>query len=171
MAVKTYQWFCSTTCRPVDLLVHLTLVEIYHYWKVYIVSLYKCPYNYVGQGTASFIDLPTGNVVANFEGAVNTTLMCNVTGAGGIQVQSTWSVGNFRGVSGLQLVGIADPQHDIFLITGDPIPGFDAIFNNRIMILNWTALLDRVDLFCGTGTDRDQAGVTLRIYSKFFYYR
>ena len=123
---------------------------------------------YAGHGAASFIDLPTGDIVANFEGAVNdTTLMCNVTGDSDIQIRSTWSVRNFRGVSGLQPVGIADPQHNVFLISGDPIPGFDITFNNRITILNWTALLDRVELFCGSGSDLDQAGVTLRVYSKF----
>ena len=29
-------------------------------------------------------------------------------------------------------------------------------------------MLDGVDLFCGTGDDRDLVGVTLRIYSEFF---
>ena len=127
-------------------------------------------YMHAGHGAATFINLPTGaDVVANFEGAVNdTTLMCNVTDDMlNIQIPTTWSVRNFRGVSASQLVGSADPQNNIFLISGDIRPEGNIPLDNRITILNWTVIVDGVDLLCGTGSVRDLADVTLRIYSKF----
>ena len=109
-------------------------------------------------------------MVANFEGGVNdTTLMCNVTNDMlNIQIPSTWSVRYFGGVSSVRPVGLVDPQWKVFSISGDPIPGFNVTFDNRITILNWTAMVDGVDLFCGTGSNLDLVGVTLRIYSKCF---
>ena len=103
--------------------------------------------------------------MANFEGALNdTTLMCNVTFES-TQISTTWSVGNFRGLSIAVLVGSADPQKEVFFISGDPRPGLNITFGNHITILNWTEIVDGVELFCGTGSNRRQTSVTLRIYS------
>ena len=117
---------------------------------------------YAGHGAASFIDLPTGDVVANFEGAVNDpTLMCNVTDMGR-QIGTIWNVANFEGASLTQSVNVAG---DLFSIDGDPRPMTDIpglTFDNRI---NWTSALDGVTLYCGTGEFPQQKSVMLRIYS------
>ena len=98
-------------------------------------------------------------MVANFEGAVNaTTLTCNVTHLG-FQIGTFWSLGNFDGVSGTRGLLSADPDSDVFLIGGDT-------YENRVTVLNWTSAVDGVTIFCGTGQDREQAGVILKIYSE-----
>ena len=120
---------------------------------------------HAGHGAASFIDLPTGDVVANFEGAVNDpTLTCNVTNEGS-QVSTIWSVANFGGVATPRPVTIADPQSDILLISGDLRPNLTFTFGNRITVLNWTSTVDAVTLFCGTGREPEQVSISLRIYS------
>ena len=122
---------------------------------------------HAGHEAASFIDLPTGDVVANFEGAVNDpTLMCNVTDMGR-QIGTIWSVANFEGVSLTRSVSVAG---DLFSIDGDPRPGLAPLtFENRITITNWTSAFDGVMLFCGTGEFLQQASVILRIYSKTMF--
>ena len=107
-------------------------------------------------------------MVANFEGAINaTTLTCNVTNTNGQQVSTIWNVANFDGVPDIRRVSTADPDSNIFLISGDLRPGLALTFGNRITVLNWTSAVDAVTLYCGTGEIPDQAGVALRIYSKY----
>ena len=121
---------------------------------------------YTGQGAATFINLPTGDVVANFEGVINaTTLTCNVTNEG-IQIGTFWSVANFDNVLATQPLLLADPDSDFFLVSGDQRPNVNATFGNHITVLNWTLAVDSVILFCGTGRMPHESNVTLRIYSK-----
>ena len=111
---------------------------------------------FVGYGVADFISpVPSGSVVANFEGAINaTTLICNVT-RGETQIDTFWSFANFRGVAGIQaLILIQSP----FLANG--------FFLNELIVTNWMSEVDRVIVFCGTGGDPTQTNVTLKIYRK-----
>ena len=104
--------------------------------------------------------VPSGSVVANFEGTINaTTLICNVT-RGEVQIDTFWSFANFRGVAGRQsLLSLSMSTQNLFLAEG--------LFLNEVTITNWTSEVDQVIAFCGTGGDPTQANVTLRIYSKF----
>ena len=118
----------------------------------------------IGHGAASFIDLPTGNVVANFEGARNTTLTCNVIDDQGAQQTTTWSVANFEGLPNARPLSPAD---SLFSFGGDIIPSLTPLtYLNQITIANWTSALDGTTLFCGTGSLPEQASVLLKLYSK-----
>ena len=95
------------------------------------------------------------------------TLTCNVTLSDGLtQTFTEWFVRNLRGNDALQSIN----ENDVFSIGGDPLPT-DATrtFRNRLTLLNFTAELDRVTIFCGTGAigNREQANFYLRVYSKF----
>jgi hypothetical protein len=98
-------------------------------------------------------------VVANFEGITNApTLMCNVT-RDESQIDTFWSIANFRGVPGGQaLISLVSSQN-IFVAEG--------LFLNELRVTNWTSEVDRVIVFCGTGGNRTQTNVTLRVYRKF----
>ena len=103
-------------------------------------------------------------MVANFEGAVNqTTLTCNIIDDQGNQETTTWSVANFEGIITLRPL---NPQYMLFSFGGDLIPMTTLTFLNEITIVNWTSALDGVTLYCGTGSDLDQASVLLKLYSK-----
>ena len=114
---------------------------------------------FIGYGVADFISIPSGSVVANFEGTINApTLICNVT-RDGIQIDTFWTIGNFRGVPGGQaFINLVSTQN-IFLAEGSLL--------NELRVTNWTSEVDRVIVFCGTGGDPTQTNVTLRIYRKF----
>ena len=102
--------------------------------------------------------------MANFEGAVNaTTLTCNIISDQGNQVTTTWSVANFEGITAVRPL---TPQDTLFSFGGDLIPNTTITFLNRITIVNWTSALDGVILYCGIGSDLDQASVLLKLYSK-----
>ena len=106
-----------------------------------------------------FIDPPSGSVIANFEGTLNaTTLTCNVTNEG-FQISTFWSVANYQGVAGTQTVNSLN-RPDLFLIGGGS-------FINQLTITNWTSEVDGVTVFCGIGSDLEQANVLIRIYRKF----
>lgn len=63
-------------------------------------------------------------MIADFEGAENvTTIMCNVTNGRvpPTQLESRWSIQDFRGVAGLQTI-IDDFDTNLFLVNGDPDP-------------------------------------------------
>ena len=116
-------------------------------------------------GAANFTDPPSGTLIANLEGAENaTTLTCNITNPEGDQISTQWNVGNFRGSGPNDLRHITeDPE--LFFISGDPIPNFEPLeFNNRLTILSWTAELDEVIVYCGTGEMAQQANFILRVY-------
>ena len=122
---------------------------------------------HTGLGAASFIDLPTGNVVANFEGALNaTTLTCNVINGQGTQETTAWSVENFDGVPATRPIENTDT---LFLFGGDLIPNTTITYLNQITIVNWTSALDGTTLFCGTGSFPEQASILFRIYSKLHF--
>ena len=150
------------------ILVVLTFTKECRHSLHYDYSYYYSNCSLTGLGAATFIDLPTGDVVANFEGAINaTTLTCNVTNTNGQQVSTIWNVANFDGVPNIRRVSTADPDSNIFLISGDLRPGLTITFGNRITVLNWTSAVDAVTLYCGTGEIPHQAGIALRIYSKY----
>ena len=113
----------------------------------------------IGFGAAEFVGLaPDVSVVANFEGAINsTTLTCVVTNEG-FQIDASWSLANFRGVEsrrGLVLI----PDQTLFLVGG--------LFFDELTVTNWTSEVDQVIVFCGTGEQPAQANVTLRTYREF----
>ena len=124
---------------------------------------------YVGLGAVELVDPPSGSVISNIEGAINaTTLTCNVLSQSGIRTNTNWFVQNFNALSGLQGIGV-NFFPELFLIGGEVRPDDPTrTFLNKLTILNCTYNLDRVTVFCGTGTNRRQAHFTLRVYSKFF---
>ena len=120
---------------------------------------------WIGYGAVQFVDPPSGQVIADFEGAENfTTITCNVTAASGGQATTRWGIENFRGVSTLQNILVSfDPT--LFLISGDIFRGFNIA--NRLTILRLASELDGAILYCGTGALPQQANFPIRIYRKF----
>ena len=105
-------------------------------------------------------------MIADFEGAKNTTIItCDIVNITRNQINTEWSVTNFRGVSSFQTLS-SNPE--IFHFSGDPIPGTmpTQTFRNRLTILNMTNDLDRVTLSCGSNTFPTQAHFLFRIYRK-----
>ena len=112
----------------------------------------------VGFGAAVFVDGPSsGSVIANFEGAINTTLICDVTIEGVGLIDTSWSVANFRGIPRRLLIDISD--QNLFFTGG-------SLFN-ELTISSWTSEVDQVIVFCGSGLQPTQANVTLRLYRKY----
>lgn len=112
-----------------------------------------------------FVDPPSGQVIANFEGAENfTTIKCNVTASSGIQATTRWGIENFRDVSSLQNI-LENTEPTLFSISGDLINGFN--INNRLTILRLIPELDGAILYCGTGALPQQANFPIRIYREF----
>ena len=126
---------------------------------------------FIALGLATFVDPPSGSVIASFEGAVNaSTLTCSVTNSMGSRTSTAWFVRNFRGSTGLQVIGLGFAT-EIFSIGGDPRPDDPTrTFLNLLTLMNFTADLDGVTLYCGTGQNRDQAVFYLRIYSTYCSY-
>ena len=108
-----------------------------------------------------------GSIIADFEGALNTTtLMCDVlVNDGTLQITTQWNIENFRGSTGLQVL---PPDENLFLLTGDELPS-DPIFtaHNHLVLLNLTSELDGVTIYCGTGRLPQLANFNLRIYRMF----
>ena len=115
----------------------------------------------VGFGAAilGFVDgTSSGSVIANFEGAINTTLICDVTLEGVGPIDTSWSVANIRGIGPRRLlIDISD--QNLFFTGG-------SLFN-ELTISNWTSEVDQVIVFCGSGFQPTQANVTLRLYRKY----
>ena len=113
------------------------------------------------------VDPPSGQVIADFEGAENvTTIMCNVTNGAlsPIQLETRWSIANFRGEASLQTI----TDINLFLVSGDPNPiSPSGSFRNRLTILRLTSELDGATVFCGIGALPQQANFPLRIYRMF----
>ena len=95
-----------------------------------------------------------------------STLTCSVNSSTtGSMISTAWSIRNFRGNSALQAITF-DFFH-VFKIGGDPRPTVTdptRTFLNRLTLLNFTAELDGVTLYCGTGQNPEQAVFFLRIY-------
>ena len=75
---------------------------------------------------------------------------------------------NFRENNALQIIN-DDFLTEIFSVGGDPRPiDPTRAFCNRLTLLNFTAELDRVTIYCGTGGIGycEQANFYLRVYSK-----
>ena len=116
------------------------------------------------------VDPPSGQVIADFQGAGNlTTIMCNATDGGvpPTQLDTRWGIENFRGVAGLQTI-VDNFDTNLFLVSGDPMSGGGS-FRNRLTILRLTPELDGVTVFCGLGAFPRQANFPLRIYRKLVY--
>ena len=122
---------------------------------------------FVGLALATFVNPPSGSVIANFEGAVNaSTLTCNVTNSAGFMTSTAWFVRNFGG-SGLLETISSDFFPEVFSIGGDSVPTDPTrTFCNQLTLLNFTAELDGATLYCGTGQNREQANFFLRVYSE-----
>ena len=128
--------------------------------------------NIVGLGAVTGVDPPSGEVIADFEGAENvTTIMCNGTDGRvpPIQLETRWSIENFRNTPGLQAI-TNDLDTNLFVVSGDPDPvGPSGSFRNRLTILRLTSELDGTTIYCGIGATPQQANFPLRIYSMFSY--
>ena len=122
---------------------------------------------FVGLALATFVNPPSGSVIANFEGAVNASILtCNVTNTAGFITSTAWFVQNFRGSSLLQTI-FNDFFPEVFSVGGDPVPTDPTrTFRNQLTLLNFTAELDGATLYCGTGQNREQANFFLRVYSE-----
>ena len=121
-------------------------------------------YNNIISGQIS--DPPSGSLIVDFEGAINTTtITCDIVNRTRDQINTKWSITNFRGVSSFQTIS-SNPE--IFHFSGDPIPGTvpTRTFRNRLNILNMSHDLDQVTLFCGSNTFPTQAHIFFRIYRK-----
>ena len=122
----------------------------------------------IAQGLVLSTQPLSGSLIANLEGAENTTLVCNISSDGTIQISTTWSIQDFRGSTGLvDLTGSPEP----FIVSGPPnplAPQFSLL--NELTISNWTADLDGTTIFCGTGQDQREASFFLRVYRKSLLY-
>ena len=124
-----------------------------------------------GFALVTFVDPPSGSTIARFEGAMNAaTLACNVTLSDGLtQTFTEWFVRNLGGNDGLQIINDINFFPEVFSVGGDPLPTDPTgTFRNQLTLLNFTAELDRVTIFCGTGAsgNQQQANFYLRVYSK-----
>ena len=111
-------------------------------------------------------DPPNGSLIVDFEGAINTTIItCHIINRTRDQINTEWSVTNFKGLSSFQTLS-SNPE--IFHFSGDPIPGTmpTQTFRNRLTILNMSNDLDRVTLSCGSNIFPTQALFFFRIYRK-----
>ena len=118
-------------------------------------------------GAVQFIDPPSGSTVINFEGTVNfTTITCNILNSQGTQIINTqWFIANFRG----EVYDVIDDMlaPELFLFSGDPVPAIPTLdVRNRLTILTLSPDLDRVTIFCGSGTNQQQGSIFIRIYRK-----
>ena len=122
----------------------------------------------LGQGLLLSTQPPSGSLIANFEGARNTILVCNISSDGTTQISTTWSIQDFRGIIGLtDLTGSPEP----FIVGGPPnplAPQFSLL--NELTVSNWTADLDGTIIFCGTGQDQREGHFFLRVYRKSLFY-
>lgn len=114
----------------------------------------------------TFTQPPSGTLITDFEGTENaTTLICNIS-SGAAQIGTTWSIENYRGNAGAELVDITGGPEP-FVVSGDPRPGLpEFTFFNELTISTWTADLDRAIIYCGTGQDQREATFPLRVYRK-----
>ena len=124
-----------------------------------------------GFALATFVEPPSGSTIARFEGAVNAaTLTCNITLSDGLtQTFTEWFVRNLRGNDGLQVIN-DNFFPEIFSVGGDLLPTDPTrTFRNQLTLLSFTAELDRITIFCGTGGlgNHEQANFYLRVYSKY----
>ena len=120
-----------------------------------------------GLGAVQFIDPPSGSTIADFEGTVNfTTITCSILNSQGTQLISTqWFIANFRRENFDVIDDMLAPE--LFLFSGDPIPAIPTLdYRNRLTILTLIPDLDRVTIFCGSGTNQRQGSIIIRIYRK-----
>ncbi len=112
---------------------------------------------------------PTNNsTVTERIGAVNITFECEIFLTSG-QVGTAWSVRDFEGVAGSQILGLpASVLMNEVIISGDPTNGTvpSATFQNELTFIEFTENLDGVTLFCGTGGNLDVGIFFLRVYRK-----
>ena len=116
--------------------------------------------------TVGFVDPPNSSVIADFEGTLNaTTITCSIVNNSRNQDKTVWSISNFRGVPSFCALG-DDTAPEIFLFSGDPIPGAGPIqtYRNRLTVLVLSSDLDHVIISCGNSTLLVQAHFTFMIY-------
>ena len=82
-----------------------------------------------------------------------TTITCNISNSQGAQISTQWFIANFRGVSFNVINDMLAPE--LFLFSGDPIPNVaNEHFSNRLTVLTLNPDLDRVTIYCGSGTNQ-----------------
>ena len=105
-------------------------------------------------------------MIVNFEGKLNAaTITCDIVNRSRNQINTTWSISNFRGVSSFRVFD-DNIAPEIFLFGGDAIPGNvpTLTYRNRLTILVFNSDLDRVKISCGSSTFPVQADFVFRIY-------
>ena len=94
------------------------------------------------------LDPSNGSVIVDFEGSINvTTITCDVVSTTGNQINTEWSITNSRELSNFRtLSDITAPE--IFLFSGDPIPGTvpNQTYRNRLTVLVLSNDLDQVTI-------------------------
>ena len=140
-----------------------------YYINTYCVATYQLiiVFNII---SGQITDPPSGSLIADFEGAINSTIItCDFVNRIRDQTNTDWSVINFRGVSNIQTLS---SNLEIFHFSGDPIPGSvpPQIFRTRLTVLNMSNDLDQVTILCGSNIF-PTANFYFRIYrkSKLFY--
>ena len=119
-------------------------------------------------GAVDYTKPSNGSVIANFEGTLNaSTLTCNVINSG-MRIGTSWFV---QDLTPDVVQAISDDFHpELFLISGDQRPNLDPgrTYRNRLTIVNMTAQLDGVTIYCGLGQSAlsELANFLLRVYRK-----
>ena len=114
----------------------------------------------------TFVDPPSGSVIADFEGSQNASILtCNISDDQGLQILTQWTLRNYEG-SGSLLHSVTNAP-ELFSVSGDPTSFPGITYQNRLMVLRLAAELDAVLVYCGGNDQFQQANFTLRIYRKF----
>ena len=103
---------------------------------------------------------PSGSNIAGFANEENITVFCEVFNEQNVSQITRWHRA-FEGESLISINVVGDTQ---FTITGDPIPGQNLTFATNLTIVNLTADLDQMLLFCGIPGNVRAATFTMRIY-------
>ncbi len=118
-------------------------------------------------GIGDSFNPPNNSTATERIGAVNITFECEITLESG-RVATAWSVINFEGEAGSQVIGATNVLMNEVIISGDPTNGtlLSATFQNELTFIEFTESLDGVTLFCGTGGTLEVGRFFLRVYRK-----
>ena len=113
------------------------------------------------------IEPDSGSLFAAFEGSVNaTTFTCNLFDSSGYKQHPTfWMLTNLQGSTDLQPVSSSAVSNRFYIHNHTNIHQNNLI-DHRMMVLNLTADLDGVIVFCGSIDEPKLANFTLKIYRK-----
>ena len=123
-----------------------------------------------GAFVAQVVSPANGSTVGHLTGSVDPVVFeCNIRGEQDGQIVTTsWTLQNYRGVSGERFVVQSDFL-DVFSISGDIRPA-GSTYRNRLTVLNFTEELDGTVLRCKYSRKVlaiNEGLFYLRVYSKF----